>query len=154
MGSVWVPGELLFFTREEAESHLQEASGDTDGDERNDEGEGVTTRGRGLTRGGDNQGEEGDEEGGDKGGEKEGDTEGEKGGAGGKDAPRQPSAHIRGSLRTATCKRGAGGWGANRANKANGANPAPSDPAPARNVTVQMTYGGGGATGLGGGWGG
>ena len=41
-------------------------------------------------------------------------------------------------------KRGAGGWGANRANQANWANPPASDPAPARQVTFQVTYGVGG----------
>ena len=33
------------------------------------------------------------------------------------------------------------GTGANRANRANRANPPPSDPAPARQVTFQVTYG-------------
>ena len=38
-------------------------------------------------------------------------------------------------------KGGLGGWGANRANRAN---PPPSDPAPARQVTLQVTNGVGG----------
>ena len=42
----------------------------------------MSTRGRGVTKGGD--------VGGEKGGEKEGDTGGEKGVAGSKDEPRQP----------------------------------------------------------------
>ena len=33
------------------------------------------------------------------------------------------------------------GRGANRANQANRANPPPSDPSPARQVTLQVTYG-------------
>ena len=41
-------------------------------------------------------------------------------------------------------KRGQGAWGANEANRANRANPPPSDPAPARQVTFQVTYGVGG----------
>ena len=36
---------------------------------------------------------------------------------------------------------GLGGRGANRANRANRANPPPSVPAPARQVTFQVTYG-------------
>ena len=36
---------------------------------------------------------------------------------------------------------GLGVRGANRANRANRANPPPSDPAPARQVTFQVTYG-------------
>ena len=36
---------------------------------------------------------------------------------------------------------GLGGRGANRANRANRANPPPSDPAQARQVTFQVTYG-------------
>ena len=52
-------------------------------------------------------------------------------------------------------KGGLGGRGANRANRANWANPPPSDPAPARQVTFQVTYSvGGGLTRLTGGWGG
>ena len=35
---------------------------------------------------------------------------------------------------------GGGGRWANRANRANRANPPPSDPAPARQVTFQVTY--------------
>ena len=58
-------------------------------------------------------------------------------------------------MRVATRERGPeGGRGANRANRANRANPPPSDPAPARQVTFQVTYGvgwGGGLTGGGGG---
>ena len=38
-------------------------------------------------------------------------------------------------------KGGLGGGGANRANRANRGNPPPSDPAPARQVTFQVTYG-------------
>ena len=38
-------------------------------------------------------------------------------------------------------KGGQGGRGANQANRANQANPPPSDPAPARQVTFQVTYG-------------
>ena len=38
-------------------------------------------------------------------------------------------------------KGGVGGRGANRANRANRANPPPSEPAPARQVTFQVTYG-------------
>ena len=41
-------------------------------------------------------------------------------------------------------KGGQGGWAPNRANRANQANPPPSDPAPARQVTFQVTYGVGG----------
>ena len=36
---------------------------------------------------------------------------------------------------------GGGGRGANRANRANRADPPPRDPAPARQVTFQVTYG-------------
>ena len=73
-GTFWVPGELLFRTREEAQAHLRAAY---DGDDRDD---------------GDDEGDRGDDngEGGDKGAGKEGDTGGEKGGVGSKDAPRQP----------------------------------------------------------------
>ena len=38
-------------------------------------------------------------------------------------------------------KGGLGGRGANQANRANRANPPPSDPASARQVTFQVTYG-------------
>ena len=38
-------------------------------------------------------------------------------------------------------KGGLGARGPNRANRANRANPPPSDPAPARQVTFQVTYG-------------
>ena len=49
---------------------------------------------------------------------------------------------------------GLGDRGANRATWANRANPPPSDPAPARQVTFQVTLVcGGGLTGLTGGWG-
>ena len=41
-------------------------------------------------------------------------------------------------------KGGQGGQEANRANRANRANPQPSDVAPARQVTFQVTYGVGG----------
>ena len=52
-------------------------------------------------------------------------------------------------------KGGLGGRGANRANRANRANPPPSDPAPARQVTIQVTYGvGWGANGVNRGMGG
>ena len=88
-GTLWVPGELLFCTREEAEAHLWQAlregdhgdDGDdrVDGDDKGDEGD---DKGEGGDKGG--------EVGGDQGGEKERDTGGEKGGAGSKDAPRQP----------------------------------------------------------------
>ena len=48
----------------------------------------------------------------------------------------------RGNLRVATRELGPGGGkGANRANRANPANPPPSDPAPAHQVTFQVTYG-------------
>ena len=55
-------------------------------------------------------------------------------------------------------KGGLGGQEANRANQVNQANPRPSDPAPARQVTFQLSYGvGWGANranrGLGWGWG-
>ena len=38
-------------------------------------------------------------------------------------------------------KEGLGGTGANPANRAHRANPPPSDPAPARQVAYQVTYG-------------
>ena len=41
-------------------------------------------------------------------------------------------------------KGGQGDGGANRANQANRTNPPPSDPAPARQVTFEVTYGVGG----------
>ena len=60
-------------------------------------------------------------------------------------SPGNPPPHRRGNLRVATREwgpgGGGGGRGANRANRANRANPPPSDPAPARQVTFQVTYG-------------
>ena len=56
--------------------------------------------------------------------------------------PGYPLPRRRGNLRVATRERGSGGGrGANRANRANRANPPTSDPAPARPVTFQVTYG-------------
>ena len=80
--------------------------------------------------------------GGDKGGEKEGDRGGEKGGAKSKDAPVQSPTMEQGQPACRDSRKGAwGGRGANRAKRANRANPPPSDPAPARQVTFQVTYG-------------
>ena len=66
--------------------------------------------------------------------------------------PGNPPPRRRGNLRVGTREREPGGRGANRAN------PPPSDPAPARQVTFQVTYGVVGLTGLtrltGGWWGG
>ena len=78
------------------------------------------------------------------GGEKEGDTGAgaEKGGAGSKDEPRQPPTTQEGLPACRDSRMGARGCrGANRANRANRADPPPSDPAPARQVTFQVTYG-------------
>ena len=56
--------------------------------------------------------------------------------------PGNPPPRRRGNLRVAPRERGPGGGkGANRANQANRANPPTSDPAPARHVTFQVTYG-------------
>ena len=57
--------------------------------------------------------------------------------------PANPPPRRRGNVRVATRERGLGGGGrgANQGNRANRANPPPSDPAPARQVTFQVTYG-------------
>ena len=57
-------------------------------------------------------------------------------------SPGNPPPRRTGDLRVATREWGpGGGTGANQANRANRANPPPSDPAPARQVTLQVTYG-------------
>ena len=57
-------------------------------------------------------------------------------------SPGNPPPRRSGNLRVATREWGPGGSkGANRANQANRANPPPSDPAPACQVTFQVTYG-------------
>ena len=137
-GHVAGAGGLLFGTRGKAEAHLREAlrEGDDgdDGDDGNDEGDEGADQGEG----GDKRGEVGADEG----GEKEGDTGGEKRGAESKNAPRQPPTTQEGELACCDSRMGAsGGRGANWADRANRANPAPSDPAPARQVTFQVTYG-------------
>ena len=70
--------------------------------------------------------------------------------------PSNPPPRRRGDLRVATREWGPGGGrGANWANRADRANPPPSDPAPAHQVTFQVTYGvRWGLTALIGGWGG
>ena len=67
-----------------------------------------------------------------------------------------PPAHKRGDLRVASREWGPGGAeGANRASRAPQAHPPPTDQAPARQVTFQVTYGvRWGLNGLTGGWGG
>ena len=104
-GTFRVPGDLLFLTREDAEVDLREALEESDGDNGDDEG------GGGDNKGGDKRGEEGGGPGGDKGGEKEGDTGVRKGVPGARMRPGSPPPRRRGSLRVATRKRGAGGWG-------------------------------------------
>ena len=134
-GTFRVPGECLFLTREEAETHLREAlrEGD-DGDDVDD----------GYDR--DDEGDKGDDkgEGGDKGGEVLSESGGEKVGdtgvAGSKDEPQLSPTTQEGSLRVATRAWGLGGGrGANRAKRADRAHPPHSDPAPARQVTFQLT---------------
>ena len=61
---------------------------------------------------------------------------------GARKSPGNPPPRTRGNLRVATREWGPGGGrGAKPANRANRANPPPSDPAPARQVTFQVTYG-------------
>ena len=55
--------------------------------------------------------------------------------------PSYPPKSWRSNLRVATRERGPGGRRANLANRANRADPPPSNPAPARQVTLQVTYG-------------
>ena len=131
-GTFRVPGELLFRTLEEADAHLRAALEERDdGDDGDDEGDQ-----------GDDKGEGGDKGGGvgyDKGGEKEGDPGGEKGGCREQGCAPATPHHAEGvACVSRLAKGGLGGRGANRANRAN---PPPSDPAPARQVTFQVTYG-------------
>ena len=68
---------------------------------------------------------------------------GDKGGA--DPCSRQPPTTQEGDLRGATCERGAGGAGGlNGLIGANQTNPPPSDPPPARQVTLQVMFGVGG----------
>ena len=130
-GTFRVPGELLFRTPEEAEAHLQAAleRDDTDDGDYGDDGTRVPTRGRGVTRGRWGQ---------TRGVRMKGTRGVRRGVPGAWMGPANP--HPAGGV---TCvsrlaKGGVGGKGANRANRAN---PPPSDPAPARQVTFQVTYG-------------
>ena len=71
-GTFWVPWELLFRTREEAEAHIRAALWEGDDGDDGEDGDDEGGEGGDKTVGGDKGGEVG----GDKGDEKEGDTGG------------------------------------------------------------------------------
>ena len=129
-GTFRVPGELLFRTREEAEAHLREALGagtrGTKGMTGMTKGMRVVTRGVrwGVTRGGIRTGTRGVR----------------RGVPGARMSPGNPEGGVTCMSRLANGGLG-GGREANGANRANRANPPPSDPAPARQVTFQVTCG-------------